>query len=332
MTAPSARPPSAPAAHRLALLQNIGAVLTWSLVPSMIRFVAGSFSVNFQNSVRYLASLAVLWPLVLLTAGRARRASYARLLRSKAGKIVLVALANYAFQVCYTYSLYLVMPSVMTLVSQTQVLFGVFFAVLLFKDERAIVGSPAFIAGIVLALGGVSLVIGGGPSFGSPAFGAGVLLVVGSAFSWALLGALLRAWLPEAPPLLSLTAVFTVVTPLFIVTYAVAHVGFPIPVAPPLHWFVLIASGLLGVGLGQSLFYRAVPVLGIAVSSSINLLTPFLASAVSYLVYGERLTPLQLGGAAVLICGSWLVVRARFRAPGSGGSGGLSPAGASPPL
>jgi drug/metabolite transporter (DMT)-like permease len=279
----------------------------------MIRGVSASFSVNFQNAVRYLASLVVLWPIVLLTADRARRGLYARILRAKTGQLILIALANYAFQVCYTYSLYLVMPSVMTLVSQTQVLFGVLFAALFFSDERAFVGTPLFIAGIVLAVGGVALVVGGGADFGTPTFGAGILLVVGSAFSWALLGTLLRAWLPEVPPLLSLSAVFTVVTPLFIATYVISHGGLPVPGAPALHWTILVASGLLAVGLGHSLFYRAVPVLGVSVSSSLNLLTPLLASIVSYVVFGERLTPVQLAGAAVLIAGSWLVVRSRFR-------------------
>jgi probable blue pigment (indigoidine) exporter len=304
-----------PQRYRVALLQNIGAVITWSLAPSMIKGITPFFAVNFQNSVRYLVSLAVLWPLILVGAGRDRRAAYARLLRAKAAKISLIALANYSFQVCYTYSLVFVTPSVMTLVSQMQVLFGVLFAAILFADERSFVRSPLFLLGIFLALGGVALVVAGGPSFGSPQFGAGVLLVVGSAGSWALLGALLRLWLPEVPPLLSLASVFTVVTPLFLLTYTVAHGGFPIPSAPPLAWLVLVFSGLFAIALGHSLFYRAVPVLGISVSTSINLLTPLLASIVSYIVYGERLTPVQLGGAAILLGGSWLVVRTRFRVP-----------------
>jgi drug/metabolite transporter (DMT)-like permease len=317
--------------RRTALLQNLAAILTWSLAPTMIHGIIESFPVNFQNACRYLVSLIVLWPVVLLPAGRERRGLYARILRAKAGKLLLIALANYAFQTCYTYSLSLVMPSVMSLVSQTQVLFGVLFAVLFFSDERAFMGRPLFIIGMLLAVGGVALVIGGGSDFGTPAFGVGVLLVVGSAFSWALLGALLRAWLPEAPPLLSISAVFTIVTPLFLATYAATHAGFPIPRAPALHWLIMVSSGLLAVGLGQSLFYRAVPVLGISVSSSIGLLTPMLASLLSYIVYGERLTAVQLAGAAVLICGSWLVVRARFRSADGPRTGARRAPEAAPP-
>jgi len=301
------------AAQRTALLQNLAAVCTWALAPTMVRAITDSFPVHFQNSCRYLASLLVLWPALLLGSGRGRMREYGRLLRDNAWRIALVAIVNYVYQACYTYSLFFVAPSVMTLVNQTQVLFGVLFAVLFFADERAFVGTPAFLLGAAMALCGVALVVAGGASFGTASFTSGVLLVVGSAFCWSLLGTLLRALLPRVPPLLSITAVFTLVTPLFIATYAVAHRGLPIPKAPVPDWILMISSGLLAIGLGQSLYYRAVPVLGIAVCSSIGLLVPLLASVVSYVVYGDALAPVQIIGAVVLLCGSCLVIRTRFR-------------------
>ena len=69
-----------------------------------------------------------------------------------------------------------------------------------------------------------------------------------------------------------------------------ANRGFPIPAAPPCDWVLMVASGLLGVGIGQSLFYRAVPVIGVATSTSIGLLIPLLAAVVSWLAFGERLS------------------------------------------
>ncbi len=310
-------PAASAAAFRIALLQNLGAVLTWSVAPSMIRAITGSFPVNFQNGARYLVSLTVLWPILLLGPDRQSLRGLLPTLRRNAVKFLLIALVNYAFQVCYTYSLFLVTPAVMTLVGQTQVLFGVLFALLFFADERAFVASPLFIAGLVLALGGVGMVVVGGSSFGSAEFNVGILAVIGNAFCWALLGTLLKRWVPDVPPLLSLTSVFTIVTPLFVATYAVMHPGFPLPTAPALHWLVLLASGLLAVGLGHSLFYRAVPVIGVSVSSLINLLTPLLAAVVSFIVYGEVLSPMQLAGAAVLLGGSYLVVRVRFAPRGA---------------
>jgi drug/metabolite transporter (DMT)-like permease len=76
---------------------------------------------------------------------------------------------------------------------------------------------------------------------------------------------------------------------------------------------VLILSGLLAIGLGHSLFYRAIPVLGVSVSTSIGLLTPLLSSLISYVVFGDVLSVIQLAGAAGLLSGCFLIIRARFR-------------------
>ncbi len=312
---PAAAAASPRRAQNVALVQNLVAVLTWSLAPTMVKAITASFSVNFQNACRYLVSLLVLWPVYLLSARRDRPAMVRqfRLLRARLGKIAIIALAGYGFQVCYTYSLYLITPSLQSLVGQTQVLFGVLFAVLLFPDERAFIGSWRFVVGVVAALAGVGVVIVGGRSFGSLDFGVGVLVVVASSACWALLGALLRAWVPDLPPQMTVSAVFTVVSPLFVLTYAITHHGLPIPSAPAVHWLILVSSGLVAIGLGHSMFYRAVPVLGVSVSTSIGLLLPLLASLVSFAAFGETLTPVQLVGAVVLLAGSFLVIRARFR-------------------
>jgi drug/metabolite transporter (DMT)-like permease len=310
--------------YRAALLQNIGAVALWSLAPSMIHGITGSFPVNFQNASRYLVALLALWPVVLIGSDRARRQDHLRTLRDNAGRILILGLVQYGFQVCYTYSLFLVTPSVMILVYQTQVLFGVLLGAVLFSDERAYIRTPAFLIGLCMALGGVALVItGGAKGLRAAGLGIGVIVVLGAAFSWALLGALLKKLVPRVPPLLTISSVYTVAAPLFIITYLVTHPGFPIPAAPAGHWALLVASALLAVALGQSLFYKAVPVIGVSTSTSISLLMPLLAAGVSYLAFGETLTPAQLCGAAVLLGGSFIILRARFRA--GAGTGQTAP-------
>ena len=59
----------------------------------------------------------------------------------------------------------------------------------------------------------------------------------------------------------------------------------------------MLASGLLAVGL--YLFYRSVPVLGVSVAATLDLIRPLL--------------PMQLVGGGFLILGSFLVIRTRFR-------------------
>ncbi len=301
-----------PASYRAAIVMNLVAVACWSVAPSMVKEISRSFAVNFQNSWRYLVSLAVLWPAYLLSADRGRRrADLAEVLRL-APKIAVIALVQYAFQFGYTYSLTLIYPGLMTLVQQSSALFGVLLAFAFFPDERRIVRDRMFVTGAVLALTGAAMVILGGGAWGGAAFNLGVLSALGSALAWALLGTLIRRWLPHVPPLLAISSVFTILVPLFLASYAAANRGFPVPGAPPMHWALMVASGLLGVGIGQSLFYRAVPVIGVATSTSIGLLIPLLAAVVSWIVFGERLSGAQIAGGVLLVLGSWFVIRLRL--------------------
>ena len=78
----------------------------------------------------------------------------------------------------------------------------------------------------------------------------------------------------------------------------------------------MLLSGLVGVGLGHSLLYRALPVLGVTLSSSLGLLAPFLTGVLSFAAFGETFPPIKLVGGGLLMLGALLVVRARFRRGG----------------
>ncbi len=306
------RPARSPS-YRAAIIANLVAVLCWAAAPVFVKAISRSFPVNFQNTWRYLVSLLVLWPAYLLGADRSRMRTDLAEVRRLAGKILVIALVQYAFQVSYTYSLTLIYPGLMTLVHQTSAIFGVVLALAFFPDERLVVRNRMFVAGAVFAISGVVLVVLGGGSWGTAEFNVGVLTTLAASLAWALLGTLIKRWLPHVPPMLSISSVITILVPLFLASYAVTHRGFPIPPAPPVDWIMMVASGLIGVGLGQSLYYRAVPVIGVATSSSLSLLIPFAAGLVSWLAFGERLTAIQIVGGVLLVVGSWFVIRLRLR-------------------
>jgi drug/metabolite transporter (DMT)-like permease len=278
-----------------------------------IRYLKDSYSALFQTASRYLVSLVVLWAFNLAGRGRSGAPAELKAMIRLWPRLLLVALANYAFQVSFTYGFYLLYPGVGTLIHQSSVLFSVTLAAALFADERAMLRTAGFMVGLAAAIAGVVLTIVGGRRFGTLEFGLGVLLMLGSAACWALLGALIRKWLGRVSPAFAVSTILTMVTPLFFITLAATEGGVHLPAAPPGAWVVLVLSGLVGVGLGHSLYYRCMPVLGLAVSSSLSLLIPLLVVVASRLVFGERLTPLQLIGGVTLLGGSYLVIRSRFR-------------------
>jgi drug/metabolite transporter (DMT)-like permease len=311
-----------------ALVRNVGAVVCWSVAPLMIRATREHYTVLFQTFVRYLASLAVLWPVVRVSRGRegARRDLLAIL--PLLPRICLIAVVNYSFQVTYTVAYYTLLPGFGSLVSQTGVIFAVVLAVVFFADERTTLRRPAFLLGLLAAVVGVLVTVlagrgsptGSAEAAGSGSLWLGVLAMLGSAFSWSLLGTLVKKWLSGVNPLFALSAVFTIVTPLFLLTDVVASGGFHLPAAPLGVWAVVVLSGLVGVGLGHSLYYSAIPVTGVTVSASLGLLVPLIAGVLSALLFGERLGAAQLAGGVLLIGGCFVVIRERFRSPGGSAS------------
>jgi drug/metabolite transporter (DMT)-like permease len=299
-------------------MQNLGAVLCWCAAPVLIRYTADSFPVALQTFFRYLASLVVLWA-YLAASRQVSKGNIARVFASAPRFLVIVVL-NFCFQITWTVTYYTLLPGLGSLLFRSTTLFSVLLAVLLFPDEHGTLRSWRFLAGLPVALAGVCLTIIGGHSLGVPEFGLGILAVLISAAAWAGLGAAIKRWLPDIPPSVSVVTVFTVVTPLFFLAHVIvtlgpwAPAGAPlVPAAPLRQWLVMLLSGLIGVGLGHSLLYRAIPVLGVTLSSSIGLLTPFLTSILSFAAFRETFPPIKLAGGALLILGAWWVIRARFR-------------------
>ena len=292
---------------------NLGAVICWSFVSLAIRLVSGYYSVLFQTLFRYLSALIVLWCFTVITIGPRRLRTETPRLLSLWPKILLVALANYGFQLTFTLSLYLLYPGLVTLVTQSAVLFSVLLAALMFPDERSTLTSALFAAGLTAAVIGVVMTIVSSRSFGTVAFNLGIGVVMAAAVFWALMGALIRKWLSGVSTSFALSSVFTIVTMLFFLTYRIADPGSPMPSAPPVIWAFLVLSGLVGLGIGYYLYYRSVGVLGLALSSSLGLLIPLLVGVSSFFLFQERLNWIQLIGAVGLLTGCYLVIRARFR-------------------
>ncbi len=294
---------------------GLGAVVCWAVSPVTVRMLSGSFTVAAQAFWRYLFSLALLWISSAIMLGPRAFASSVRGLGPRLPKLLLVAAANFAFQFCFNIALYRLHAGLAALLNQSTVLFGALFAAVFFADERQVLRRPAFAAGLLMALAGVAITIIGQRGLSPAQLGVGVLAMVSASASWALMGALVRLWLSDVPPTVAVSAVFTIVTPAFLLAALVGGVGGLVPAAGARTWLLLAASSLAGLGIAYPLYYAALPRLGLALSSGIGLLIPLLVSVFSALVLKERLSWLQLGGALLLLPGCWLIIRARFRVP-----------------
>lgn len=296
-----------------ALLLNMLAILCWAISPVAIRYVKEVFSVNVQNFFRYLVSLAIIWPVFFLSNPRSRTQNTFQTLPSILPKLLIMACIVYVFQLSFTYSFFLIYPGFGSLIYKTGIVFSVLLAAVLFPDERKTLKSWKFQWGLSLAFIGVVLTIAGGKDWGKVEFNLGVLLILTAAASWSLLTALIKKWFSTIPASFSVSMVLTIVTPFYLLTDMVINRGLRLPDASVYMWILMIVSGIIGVGLAHTFYYYSVPFLGVALCASLDLTRPFLAGIISFLMFGESLTLLQIAGGILLLTGSYLVIKSRFQ-------------------
>ncbi len=85
--------------------------------------------------------------------------------------------------------------------------------------------------------------------------------------------------------------------------------GKPIPLDAGLtRWGWLAASGLIGLALGDAFLFAAYQHIGPRLGLLLLSLAPVFGAAIAWVLFGETLTPLQIGGMLVTLAGiSWVV-------------------------
>ncbi len=287
--------------------------MAWSIAPVLITYTSVEVPILFSTFLRYLVSLLILWPWYFSVVGAAQRKQIAAALPRLLPRFAAMAVFNLLFQLCYTGALYLILPGMALMVYQTGAIFAIALSALLFADERTTLKRPAFHAGLFAAFFGVLLVIRGGVELGNKTSVWGVVLIVLAALWWTLLSVAIKRLVPDYAMPISTPAVLSMVMVVLLLGHLVLSGGSTLPRAPLSVWLWLLLSGVLGIGVGHSLYYRAMPILGVALSSSRQLVRPLLTSIISALFLGEFFTPWQVVGGVLLIAGSYVVTVLRFR-------------------
>ncbi|MEY3013017.1 MAG: hypothetical protein RIT45_1752 [Pseudomonadota bacterium] len=144
---------------------------------------------------------------------------------------------------------------------------------------------------------------------------AGVLLALASAASWAL-GATLYQRLGEVSAF-GLNLVSTVLGVLLLLPL-VLHAPGPLPGNDAL--LELAVSGVLGIAVGDTLFFLALQRLGAHAVVVLSMLAPVVTVLLSLLLLGERPAPSAWVGAGAVLAGVSVVLGRRLLAPAEGRS------------
>lgn len=297
-------------------------LLGWSAVPLFIQHFSTQLDAWTSNGWRY-GLAALIWAPVLIVG-----AIRGTLPKALARKAILPSVFNATGQTVFAFSFYHVDPAVATFGLRSQIVFVAIGAYLLFPSERALLRTPLSWLGILLVLCGVggTLFLKGpaGPtgSVGVHAsHGLGVSLAVAGGLLFAAYGLSVRRGLAGINPVIAFASI-SQYTALILVSAmlvmgrnkaGVADLGLSAWMLSTNQFFLLLLSSIIGIALGHVFYYIAIARLGVAVSTGVVQLQPFVVAIAQLLLNGVLLTGAQWFSGSLAVVGAGLLLTVQWR-------------------
>jgi drug/metabolite transporter (DMT)-like permease len=284
-------------------------LLGWSSIPLFLKSFTHEIDAWTANGWRYGFS-ALIWAPVILWAY-----SKGRFPKGLWIAAIVPSFFNTLGQIAFAVAPYYVDPGLMTFALRLQILFVTIGAAVLFASERRIVQTRGFILGLLMVFGGTMATIWLNPHGLGSGTTTGILLSIGSGLLYACYSLSVRQFMHGVNPLIAFAAIsiytaIGILIPMFILGKDHGADAWSLPS----HRFVvLLASALIGIGLGHTFYYVSIARLGVAVSAGVIQLQPFIVSIASIFIFKEHLTPGQWTGGCIAIAGSAVILSVQHR-------------------
>ncbi|HEY1769193.1 MAG TPA: DMT family transporter [Chthoniobacterales bacterium] len=283
-------------------------VIIWS-TPSLFQFYLNRYYDPFaQNFYRYAVGCVAILPFAIY---RFRKEG-PRLDLSVIGACLLPALPNVVHQITQTWSLYYMGPGLYAIFTRCSVIMTALLALIFFPEERVIIRQWRFQVGTAMGLIGAFGVFWfqSGWNAGHIPLG-GLALVFTATFCWALYGVLVKRPAARLGTIRSFGVISFLTSALLCpLTCAFGKIATPLHVGAQVNGVVII-SAVTCISLAHVLYYVAIREIGVALAQTLQLISPIGAVALSAWIFHERLSPLQLASAAILLLGAFLATRAK---------------------
>ena len=291
------------AAARRGLLLILLAALLWGTVGVTTRAIYALSETN-ALSIGFFR-LAIASPALLLacwcTLGR--RAFH--IAPRDLALMLAIGAAVALYQVCYFAAIARVGVAVAVLITLCTAPVLVAMLAAVFLRERL---TPAALLALICALAGAAMLVWVTPGQARPRSETimGVLLALASGLGYAVIALCSRALAGRYHPLQPITVGFgagaLLLLPLAL--WAGMTVAYP-----PMSWLLLLHMGLLPTALAYVLFLAGMRHTTATVASVVTLVEPLISTLLAWLLFGERLGPLGLLGAALLLGAIGLLYR-----------------------
>ena len=283
-------------------------IAIWS-TPSLFQFYLNRYYDPFaQNFYRYSIAFLAILPLGFYRFRRRGPCPDWNII----GLCFLAALPNVIHQITQVVSLHYMGPGVYSVFIRSSVIMSALLALLFFPEERRIIWQWQFQAGTLLGLLGAIGVFWCQPrwSGGHVSLG-GLALALTASFCWALYSVLVKRPAARLGTIRSFTVISFITSILLCpLTCVFGNVATPFQVSLPVNW-IMIASAVFCITLAHVLYYVAIREIGVALSQTLQLLSPLGALALSSWIFHERFTVAQFWCAAILLFGTFLATRVK---------------------
>lgn len=298
----------APVDLRKGLLALAFVIVTWSLIPIVLKYFSYRLDRWTVTGFRSLVATGFLLPFFL------RECRLGRVSPGIWRRALWPSVFNLGGQILWSVAPYYNQAGILMFVGRSAFLFSILYSIILLPEERRTARSPAFLVGAALTVSGLFLMFLGCRSAQgtSPA---GLLIMIGTAACWGMYGVSLKTWLKPDPAGHSFPLVCIYTSPVYAIIFFVF--GEPASLAdlsaPDLG--LLIISAILAIGLGHTFSWLVFRTFGPILTEGFYQTIPFFAAVLAGLLLGEQLVPFQWAGGITIICGSgvlfYLLMRSR---------------------
>ena len=183
-------------------------------------------------------------------------------------------------------------------------IFIAFFAPFLDRSE---IMNPVQWVGLIVGLGGVSLLVGFEQIDTAGEF-LGAVAMIGAAASYGVAGFLLKRWYAGYPP--EVTSLFSIGTSAVIVL-PLAIADPPTQVPGGLAVVSVLVLGIVGTAFAFVVYYRLIGEIGFGRASVVAYTIPPVSLIYGSLLLDEHITAVMIGGMALILVGVFLIARGR---------------------
>ena len=290
-------------------VKGTGAVLLAVLITSTIILFLKYFTVYIDawtaNGLRYSMVVLIYLPWLLF----ARRRGF---FNRRTVKLALVPAGfNLLHQVFWAFTPYFVDAGIIGFLVRISTLWAIIGSFIFFSDERLLLRSFYFWAGVIFNIAGFTGIVIGGNHTLSGTTTIGILLILICSILWAGYNISVRHFFRETDPKTAFGTVASLTYPgLFLLMFSVGNPS-RVWAAPSYILPLILISGILGLAIKHVLIYTAIKRLGVSITATVGLSSSFITALLANLLFAESLTRFQWAGGAVLVLGSGILIWAQ---------------------